>query len=285
MSGMVVSETKYSFTDMVIASHRCIATRRLGSTMGLDVNLQGRRVLVTGASSGIGAAICGSIVSCGGSVAMLARRKERLDQLHEELGERAHPVPGDVTNTATLEETIASASSALGGGLDGVVAVAGQTMVGTIATGTPDRWRELFDLNLMAPLATVRHGLTHFPSSGRRDVVVVSSAGALTPMANMGIYAASKRGLLAALDTLRLELAPTGVNVGCVLPGMFDTEAVTEGLAIDGEVVPNESVLFAPDGGPGSAQDVADAIAFMISRPPGFAINQLVVRPTSELNP
>jgi NADP-dependent 3-hydroxy acid dehydrogenase YdfG len=252
--------------------------------MGLNVNLEGRRVLVTGASSGIGAAVCSAIVSCGGSVAMLARRKERLDQLREGLGERAHPVPGDVTDTATLEDTVAAASSALGG-LDGVVAVAGQTMVGTIATGTPERWRQLFDLNLMAPLATVRHGLTHFPTSGRRDVVVVASAGALTPMTNMGIYAASKRGLLAALDTLRLELAPTGINVGCVLPGMFDTEAVTEGLAIDGEVVPNESVLFAPDGGPGSADDVADAISFMLSRPLGFAINQLVVRPTSELNP
>jgi NADP-dependent 3-hydroxy acid dehydrogenase YdfG len=252
--------------------------------MGLDVNLKGRRVLVTGASSGIGAATCRAIVSCGGSVAMLARRKERLDELRENLGERAHPVPGDVTDTATLEEVVATAATALGG-LDGVVAIAGKTMVGTIATGTPERWRELFDLNLTAPLATIRHGLTHFSTSGRRDVVVVSSAGALTPMANNGIYAASKRGLLAALDTLRLELAPTGISVGCVLPGLFDTGAITEGLVIDGEVVPNDSVLFAPDAGPGSADDVADAISFMISRPPGFSINQLVARPSGELNP
>lgn len=252
--------------------------------MGLNVNLEGRRVLVTGASSGIGAAVCHSIVSCGGSVAMIARRKERLDQLREDLGERAHPVPGDVTDTATLEEIVASASSALGG-LDAVIAVAGRTMIGTIATGTPERWRELFDLNLTAPLATIRHGLTHFSPSGRRDVVAVSSAGALTPMANNGIYAASKRGLVAALDTMRLELAPTGINVGCVLPGLFETGAITEGLVIDGEVVPNDSVLFAPDAGPGSADDVADAISFMISRPLGFSINELVVRPVGELNP
>ena len=252
--------------------------------MGLNVNLEGRRVLVTGASSGIGAAVCHSIVSCGGSVAMIARRKERLDQLREDLGERAHPVPGDVTDTATLEEIVASASSALGG-LDAVIAVAGRTMIGTIATGTPERWRELFDLNLTAPLATIRHGLTHFSPSGRRDVVAVSSAGALTPMANNGIYAASKRGLVAALDTMRLELAPMGINVGCVLPGLFETGAITEGLVIDGEVVPNDSVLFAPGAGPGSADDVADAISFMISRPLGFSINQLVVRPVGELNP
>jgi NADP-dependent 3-hydroxy acid dehydrogenase YdfG len=252
--------------------------------MGLNVNLDGRRVLVTGASSGIGAAICRAVVSCGGSVAMVARRKERLDELRESLGARAHPIPGDVTETAALEETVSSASSALDG-LDAIVAVAGRTMVGTIATGSPERWRELFDLNLTAPLATIRHGLTHFPATGRRDVVVVSSAGALTPMANNGIYAASKRGLVAALDTLRLELAPTGINVGCVLPGLFETGAITEGLVIDGEVVPNDSVLFAPDAGPGSADDVADAISFMISRPPGCSINQLVVRPTGELNP
>ena len=70
--------------------------------MSLSTDLGGRRVLVTGASSGIGAATCRSIVACGGSVAMLARRKERLEELPTELGERAVPVPCDVTDLAAL---------------------------------------------------------------------------------------------------------------------------------------------------------------------------------------
>lgn len=253
--------------------------------MQIGVDLTGRRVLVTGASSGIGAATCRSIVGCGGSVAMVARRAERLDALRLELGERAHPVVCDVTDLEALETAVAQAAADLDG-LDGVIAVAGKSMVGTIPTGSPQRWRELLDLNLVAPLATVRHAVGHFPSSGRRDVVLVSSTGALTPKVGVGVYAASKRGLQAAFDSLRLELAPAGVNVGCVFPGMFETEALTmDGLVFDGDIPPDDTQWFAPGGGPASAQDLADAVAFMISRPEGFSINELVARPTGQLNP
>lgn len=248
-------------------------------------DLGGRRVLVTGASSGIGAATCRAIVAWGGSVAMVARRRERLQELRAELGEAALPVPCDVTDLDALEAAVGEAARSLGG-LDGVVAVAGKSMVGTIATGTPRLWRELVDLNLIGPLATVHWAVGHFPASGRRDVVLVASTGAITPMGGVGVYAASKRGLRAAFDALRLELARDGVNVSCVLPGMFDTEGLTlEGLVMDGDVPPDDIPWFAPGGGPADAADLADAIAFMISRPEGFCINELVARPTGQLNP
>jgi NADP-dependent 3-hydroxy acid dehydrogenase YdfG len=253
--------------------------------MSLGCDLGGRRILVTGASSGIGAATCRSIVAAGGSVAMLARRKERLGELGAELGERAVPVPCDVTDLAALEVAVGEAAGALNG-LDGVVAVAGKSMVGTLATGTPERWQELINLNLLGPLATIHHAVGRFSDEGRRDVVIVASTGAITPMAGVGIYAATKRGLRAAFDALRLELAPAGINVSCVMPGMFDTEGLTlEGMVFDGDVPPSDIQWFAGDGGPGSASDVADSIAFMISRPEGFSINELVVRPTQQLYP
>lgn len=253
--------------------------------MSISVDLQGRRVLVTGASSGIGAATCRAVVGVGGSVAMVARRKDRLDALAGELGPRAVPVHGDVTDLEGLPAVIGSAATALGG-LDGVVAVAGRSMVGTITTGTPERWRELLELNLVGPLATVRHAVDHFPAAGRRDVVLVSSTSALTPKAGVGIYAASKRGLRAAFDALRLELAHQDVNVTCVMPGMFDTEGLTvDGVVFDGDVPADDSPWLVPGAGPGSAADLADAIAFVLSRPEGFCINELVVRPTGQLNP
>lgn len=253
--------------------------------MTLDVDLDGRRILVTGASSGIGAAACRSIVACGGSVAMLARRKERLDELHSELGERALPLPCDVTDLDALQNSVDEASRSLDG-LDGVVAVAGKSMVGTIATGTPERWQELLNLNLLGPLAAIRYTLGHFPSTGRRDVLIVASTGAITPMAGVGIYAASKRGLRAAFDALRLELAPTGVNVSCVMPGMFETEGLTlEGMVFDGDTPPADIPYFGPGSGPGSADDLADTIVFMMSRSEGFCINEVVARPTGQLNP
>src|SRR5436305_6534652 len=109
--------------------------------MGLSVDLTGRRVLVTGASSGIGAEVCRSIVACDGSVAMLARRKERLDELHDELGAAAVGVPADVTDMEALEAAVQEAVRSLGG-LDAVVAVAGKSMVSSIATGSPQAWRD-----------------------------------------------------------------------------------------------------------------------------------------------
>jgi NADP-dependent 3-hydroxy acid dehydrogenase YdfG len=253
--------------------------------MAVSVDLRGRRVLVTGASSGIGAAVCRSIVGCGGSVAMVARRKERLDELHDELGERAVAVPGDVTDFDALEGVVVEAAGGLDG-LDALIAVAGKNLVGSIATGTPERWRELLDLNLLAPLATVRHTLGHFPATGRRDVVLVGSAGGITAMPGVGIYGASKRGLRAAFESLRLELAPSGINASLVMPGMFETEGLTlERLVIDGDVPQNDLPMLVPGAVPADPAVVGDMIAFMIGLPDGVCINELVTRPTGELNP
>jgi len=253
--------------------------------MGVSVDLGGRRVLVTGASSGIGAAVCRSIVGCGGSVAMVARRKERLDELHDELGERAVAVPGDVTDLDVLDGLVDEAAGRLGG-LDALVAAAGKTMVGSIASGTPQRWRELLDLNLVAPLATVRHAVGHFPATGRRDVVLVGSTGGITAMAGVGIYGASKRGLRAAFDSLRLELAPSGINTSLVMPGMFETEGLTlEGLVIDGDVPQNDFPMLTPGAGPADPAVLGDIVAFMIGLPDGVCIDELVARPTGQLNP
>src|SRR5207253_10122407 len=99
--------------------------------MGVSVDLTGRRVLVTGASSGIGAETCRSIVACGGSVAMLARRKERLDELRDELGDRALAVPRHVTALEALQTALGGAARALRG-LDALVAVGRKSMVGPI---------------------------------------------------------------------------------------------------------------------------------------------------------
>lgn len=253
--------------------------------MSVHGDLSGRRILVTGASSGIGAATCRSIVHNGGSVAMLARRKERLEALAEELGEGAFALACDVTDFDTLEAKVADAARELGG-LDGVVSVAGRMMTGTVSTGTPQLWRELVDLNLVAPLATIRYSVPHFSSDGRRDVVIVGSTGALTPMSGVGVYAASKRGLEAAFDTLRIELAPSGINATLVMPGMFDTEGLTiEGLIMDGDIPPSDIPFFVEGGVPAAPEQLADCIAFVLSRPEGICIHEIVVRPSGQLNP
>jgi NADP-dependent 3-hydroxy acid dehydrogenase YdfG len=253
--------------------------------MGAARDLSGRRVLVTGASSGIGAETCRAVVEQGGTVAMLARRKQRLEDQAEGLGERAVTVCCDVTDLDALEAGVNEAAELLGG-LDGVVAVAGRMMAGGITSGNPERWRELIDLNLIGPLATIRYATARLSQSGRRDVVIVGSTGALTPMPGVGIYAASKRGLEAAFDSLRLELAHHGINVSLVMPGMFETEGLTlEGVIIDGDVPATDAPMFVEGRGPAHPEPLADCIAFIMSLPDGICVNELVVRPTGQLSP
>jgi NADP-dependent 3-hydroxy acid dehydrogenase YdfG len=146
----------------------------------MSVDLCGRRILVTGASSGIGQVTCRALVGCGASVAMLARREDRLTELTAELGERAIGTQCDVTDLDMLYASVARAVDALGG-LDAVVTVVGRGMVGTLARGEPAMWRELLDLNLIGPMATVRYAIHHFAPAGRRDVVLIGSTGAITP--------------------------------------------------------------------------------------------------------
>lgn len=253
--------------------------------MSISVDLSGRRVLVTGASSGIGELTCRALVRCGASVAMLARRNDRLTALGAELGERATGIPCDVTDLDELNASIARAADALGG-LDAVVTVAGRGMVGTFATGEPAMWRELLNLNLIGPLATVRYALRHFGTASRRDVVLIGSTGAITPSACVGMYAASKRGLRAAFDALRLELAPDGINVSLVMPGIFDTEGLVAATAINGEVTESAMPAFAAGvTTPPKPDAVADTIAFMLGLPEDVCINELVLRPTAQLRP
>jgi NADP-dependent 3-hydroxy acid dehydrogenase YdfG len=106
-------------------------------------------------------------------------------------------------------------------------------------------------------------------------------------MPAVGIYAASKRGLRAAFDSLRLELAPDGINVSLVMPGMFDTEGLTlEGLVIDGDVPATDMPpVFVEGTGPGPSSAVAETIAYLVSLPDGVCINEVVIRPTGEYNP
>jgi NADP-dependent 3-hydroxy acid dehydrogenase YdfG len=221
----------------------------------------------------------------GGAVALLARRKERLDELSGELGGKAVGSPCDVTDTDALTQAVSAAADALGG-LDGVVAAAGQSMVGSIATGTSRAWRSLVDLNLIGPLAAARAALAHFPASGRRDVVVVGSSAGLTNVAGIGFYAATKRGLQTGVDALRVELAPLDINVGPVMPGAFDTEILSTSVVVDGQPPATPMApMFVDSGAPQPPEVVAEAIVFMLALPEGTAINELVIRPTGQLIP
>ncbi|WP_433025489.1 SDR family oxidoreductase [Actinomycetospora sp. CA-053990] len=166
-------------------------------------SLDGRRVVVTGASSGIGEAAARAVAAAGARVGLVARRAERLAGLAEELGDAAVVGVADVTDAPALTDAVDRLAAQLGG-LDGVVAAAGTMHLGAVGETDPERWREVFDVNVHGLLATARAALPHL-TDGASWVTISSMSGRRVPSAAGGVYAASKHAAHAVDETLRRE--------------------------------------------------------------------------------
>lgn len=233
---------------------------------GADVRageLAGRRILVTGASSGIGAATARTLVERGARVGLLARRVDRLEALAEELGAAAVAVPADVVDVAAVRAGVEHAAEHLEG-LDGVVNSAGLVRPGTVVDADPAQWRAMMEVNVLGLLHVTQAVVPQLVACGGGDVVNVSSmTGRRLATAELGVYAASKAGVHALSEGLRRELADRRIRVTVVAPGLVATELL-DGLEdpvaerLRGRA---EQVGLAPD-------DVARAIADVLAAPP-----------------
>jgi short-subunit dehydrogenase len=185
----------------------------------------GQVVLITGASSGIGAALAREFARQGAAVALLARRRDRLAALAgeiESLGRRALVLPADVTVDGDLERAIA-ATQAMLGRLDVVVANAGFGVVGPVGSLTLDDYRRQFETNVFGVLRTVKAALGPLAAARGRLAIVGSVSGHIaTPGSSP--YAMSKFAVRALAEALGHELAPSGVSVTLVSPGFVESE-------------------------------------------------------------
>lgn len=223
--------------------------------------LSGRRVLVTGASSGIGAATARALAADGARVAVLARRAALLEELAGSVGGVA--VPADVTDPAAVLTAATTAADRLGG-LDGLVAAAGVVRPTTVADGDPEQWRELVEVNLLGTLHATRAVVEHLRGAGGGDVVLLSSMSGrrlLTP--ELGVYAATKAGVRMLAEGLRRELADDGIRVTVLAPGLVDTPM------LDGRDDPVSVRLRTRAAEVGlRADDVAAAVVDVLAAPP-----------------
>lgn len=200
------------------------------------MQLAGKRVLITGAARGIGAATARELAARGARLALVGLEREALAALAAELGgpalgrfqsgERHVWAEADVTDSAALQTAVAHAVAALGG-LDVVVANAGIASFGPIRSIDPEAFAKTVDVNLTGVFRTVHATLPYLIDSGGY-VLVVSSLAALVPMVGSAAYGASKAGVEAFTDTLRLEVAPLGVTVGCAHMSWIDTDMVRD---------------------------------------------------------
>jgi NAD(P)-dependent dehydrogenase (short-subunit alcohol dehydrogenase family) len=194
--------------------------------------LRDRRILVTGAASGIGRATAGLFVSCGARVAMLDKRRDALLDAAEELG--GEPIVIDLEDSPAIPHAVHQASNALNG-LDGIVNVAGIAPQHPLGDLTLERWNRVVSVNLTAPFLICQSALSHLRASGRPTTIVnVSSGASLLPMGTHSAYSASKGGLNSFSQALAFELGPD-VRVNVVCPGMVETEGMSRAASLTDE--------------------------------------------------
>jgi NADP-dependent 3-hydroxy acid dehydrogenase YdfG len=195
------------------------------------MDLTGRRILVTGASSGIGAATARALDAAGARVALMARSVGRLEEVAADL-RHAHVAGADVTRADTLAPAVDAAAEALGG-LDGLVNAAGVAVPGGVVDGDPDAWQAMFDVNVQGLLLVTRATLPHLQRADLADVVNVSSmSGRRVASPELAVYAASKHAVHAISQGMAQELVGGPVRVTVLSPGYVDTpifEGIDEG--------------------------------------------------------
>ncbi|SEH14944.1 short-chain dehydrogenase/reductase [Thermoleophilum album] len=186
---------------------------------------EGRVVMITGAARGIGRAAAERLAQRGARLSLVGLEPQRLEQLAQRLGaERAAWFEADVTDRAALERAIAGTLERFGA-LDVVVANAGIHLIGAVATAPLEQLERELEVNLLGAVRTVKLALPHVVER-RGYVLVVASLAAATHLPLMSAYAASKAGVEAFTNSLRLELAHTGTRVGCAYFGFIDTDLV-----------------------------------------------------------
>lgn len=229
--------------------------------------------VVTGASSGIGAATVRRLVATGWDVVVAARRLDRLEQLAAETG--ARPVRLDVTDPASVAELAAGV-----GDCSLLVNNAGGAFgAEPVSSADPDDWRAMYDVNVIGALRVTQALLPRLREGGG-DVVVLTSTAGFVSYEGGGGYCAAKHAEHALAATLRLELCGEPVRVIEIAPGMVKTDefAVTR-FRGDAD---KAAAVYAGVREPLTADDVADCIAWTVSRPRHVNIDLLVVRPLAQ---
>ncbi len=231
--------------------------------------------VVTGASSGIGAATARRLAAEGYAVIAAARRVDRLSALVEEIGGTA--VRCDVTDPAQVAELAA----VVGPRLDVLVNNAGAALgQAPVADADPDDWRQMYEVNVLGLLHVTQALLPALVNSGAGTIVMMGSTAGRVAYEGGGGYTAAKHGTKVVSQTLRLELYDKPVRICEIAPGMVRTDEFA--LTRFGGDAERAAQVYAGVAEPLVAEDVADAVAWVVTRPPHVNVDELVIRPRAQ---
>jgi NADP-dependent 3-hydroxy acid dehydrogenase YdfG len=245
--------------------------------------LTGTVALITGASSGIGEATALALAAEGAAVALVARRRDRLDALAERIGDKALAIEADVTDPAQAQAAVATTVERLGR-LDTLVNNAGVMLLGPIVDAPIEEWQRMVNLNVLGLLYCTHAALPHLLTAATQDprsvadVINVSSTAGRIARVNSGVYNATKFGVGAFSESLRQEVTTRHVRVTIIEPGATATELafhnrpeILEGMA---QTFGNIQTMH--------TEDIANSARYAVTQPRHVAVNEVLIRPAEQ---
>ncbi|WP_018924834.1 SDR family oxidoreductase [Salsuginibacillus kocurii] len=239
-------------------------------------SLAGKTALVTGASSGIGAAVAKDLAGRGAGVVLTARRVERIEALEQEIkdaGGEAKAVAADVTKKEDMENVAAVAEETFGT-VDILINNAGVMLLSMLKNDQVDEWAQMVDVNIKGVLYGVHAVLPNMLEKGNGHVVNVSSVAGHEVMPSSSVYSATKFAVRAFSVGMEKELSGLGVRVTNISPGVVETELTTH--------ITDEEVKSRFEGAEMSslqAEDIANAVGYAVTQPEEVNVNEVTVRP------
>ncbi len=234
-------------------------------------DLSQKKALVTGATGGIGGAIAKALHAQGAMVAISGRNEEKLKILADELGDRVHVLPADLSDDAAIADLVKRTEEVMEQ-IDILVNNAGLTRDGLSMRMSADDWQTVLDVNLSAPFKlaqAVQRGMMK-RRSGR--IINIASVVGVTGNPGQCNYVASKAGMIGWSKAMAAELASRGITVNCIAPGFIAT-AMTDALNEDQKAAINANI---PAKKMGSSEDIAAAAAFLASEEAGYVTGQTI---------
>lgn len=241
----------------------------------MENNLSGKVVIITGASSGIGAAVARLLAEQGCRLVLAARSADKLHTLAQGLKVETLVIPTDVTVPGDIISMVDKTIEKFGR-VDVMFANAGIYIPGQVAEGEPDAWTNLLNVNVDGVLRCVHAVLPHMKAQQSGDILVTSSISGFIDIHWEPIYSASKHAVQGFVHTLRRQVAKDGIRVGAIAPGAVANELW--GFSDPAEI---ERVSIREHGYLRS-EDVAQAVLFMLAQPPHVTIRDLVMLPQNQ---
>jgi clavulanate-9-aldehyde reducatase len=240
--------------------------------------LNGLTAIVTGGGTGIGAATCDQLGKAGVQLVIVGRRSEVVEasaDVVRRAGGEAIAIPADVGVWADMERVVGTAIERYGK-VDVLIANAAVVDHTSIAEADPVEWKALITTNVLGVMFGTRAVLPHMLARGAGHIVIVSSVSGRVTYVGEPAYVSSKHATVAFADCLRQEVSPSGIRVTLIEPGLVDTPLVRAHLEAVSKVVPGTVR-------PLESADCARAILFAVEQPPNCSINEIVLRPTTQL--